>query len=168
MGDIIFEGAFRILYVADDIAGFRYFNGKEDLKKVCEYIYENREKESRKGKSMILIKVRSSEWCDADVYEVVSKYFTKIEFESKNIKEFKCLRGGMREEIDVNNKELVECLKSYSADDVLILEGEFDYPQVVLIFLKERKIMHFFTLEKMRGLWIKPDWYRQGKHIIRD
>ncbi len=32
MGDIIFKGAFRILYVADDIAGFRYFNGKGDLK----------------------------------------------------------------------------------------------------------------------------------------
>ncbi|RLE48413.1 MAG: hypothetical protein DRJ18_02105 [Candidatus Methanomethylicota archaeon] len=113
---------------------------------------------------MIIVKVHSSEWGDIEVYKVVSENF---KIEPKDIGEFKCVRGDVwREKVNVD-KKFVECVKNYGADIVFVLECEFGYPQAVLIFLKEKKIIHYFTLKKEAGLWAKLDWYREGKHIIR-
>lgn len=45
-----------------------------------------------------------------------------------------------REKVNVD-EEFVECMRNYGADIVLVLECKFGYPQVALIFLKERKII---------------------------
>jgi len=81
---------------------------------------------------MIIVKVHSSEWCDAEVYEVVSKHFAKFEVEPRDIEEFKCLKGEYREWIEVN-KEFAKCLKNYGANVVFVVECKYDYPQIVLI-----------------------------------
>ena len=50
----------------------------------------------------------------------------------------------MSEEINVSD-ELIKCLKSYGADIVLISECEFDYPHIVLIYLKEGRVIHYMS-----------------------
>jgi len=106
---------------------------------------------------MIIVKVHSSEWGDAEVYEVVSEHFrSDFKIEPKDIGEFKCVRGDVwREKVNVD-EEFVECMRNYGADIVLVLECKFGYPQVALIFLKEKKIIHYFSLKKEAGLWGSP------------
>ena len=71
----------------------------------------------------------------------------------------------MHERINVD-AGFMNCLKSYGAD-IIIVECEFDYPQILLIYLKDRKILHFFTMTKRRGLESKIKRYRNREHIIK-
>ena len=47
---------------------------------------------------MLVLKMFSSEWCDADVYEIVDKFeASKFEVCVKDIKEFNCVKGDFHE-----------------------------------------------------------------------
>jgi len=116
---------------------------------------------------MLLIKTFSSEWCDVDVYEVAGKLEASgFEVVARDVREFRCIKGMEGEKIFVT-EELVKCLKNYNADIVVISECEFDYPHVVLIYLREKKIVHFFCTMERRGLWKKIDKYQRGEYVIK-
>ena len=72
----------------------------------------------------------------------------------------------MHERINVD-AGFMNCLKSYGADIIIIVECESDYLQILLIYLKDRKILHFFTMTKRRGLESKIKRYRNREHAIK-
>lgn len=41
------------------------------------------------------------------------------------------------------NDELIECLRGYGADAVIAVECEYDYPHVILVHIKEGRIIHY-------------------------
>jgi len=116
---------------------------------------------------MLLIKVSSSEWCDVDVYEVIDGVgLHGFEVEGRDIREFKYLGTEVSEKVGLSS-DFTKCLKGYGADIVMILECEFDYPHVVLVYLREKKVVHFFCTAERRGLREKIGKYRRRGYVIK-
>ena len=65
------------------------------------------------------------------------------------------------------NANFFKCLKSYGADIGIIVECELDYPQAVLIHLKDRSALHFLTMTDRRGLRRKNKRYRNKEYVIK-
>lgn len=91
----------------------------------------------------MFIKVTSSEWCNLEFHEVFSGKYTIV---NKDIRELGCVKGERGEEINI--EKLVEHLKKHGAgaDIVIIVECEYDFPHVILVHLKDRKIVHYLVL----------------------
>jgi len=70
----------------------------------------------------------------------------------------------MHEKIDIST-DFIKCLEKYRADVVVILECEFDYPQVLLIHLCDKRIIHFFNMDRA-VLREKINRYRDRKYVI--
>ncbi len=90
---------------------------------------------------MLVIKVRSSEWCDVYIHRLLDE--GRI-VETRSIREIECVEGERGEEIDV--EKLVQCFRDRDVDTVIAVECEYDFPHIIV--LKDRKVLHYTRLER--------------------
>ena len=96
--------------------------------------------------NLIIIKAISTEECTMDSY--VFNRFRDFKIEFRDLSELIFVRN------EPGAKLVVEKLKKFfeelKPDIVVLLECKYDTPEAILVFLKERKLVHYINSDKLK------------------
>jgi len=87
----------------------------------------------------LLIKIHSSEWCDINYQKLEN---TGYIVESHDIKKLG-LKGEKGEKLD----KYPASEKFQEANIAILVECEFDYPHIIIVYTEEKKIHHYSVKE---------------------
>jgi len=96
--------------------------------------------------NLIIIKAISTEECMMDSY--VFNRFRDFKIEFRDLSELIFVRNKLGAKLVV--EKLKKFFEELKPDIVVLLECEYDTPEAILVFLKEKKLVHYMSREKMR------------------
>ena len=96
-----------------------------------------------------VIRVSSSEWCSASLEEHDMDDYTVEKIDLRKLG----LKGVSGERID--SRYIIQ--RHPDADIVILLECEFDYPHIILVYYMKKRILHYLKTDHNKATSGQPD-----------